>query len=215
MLRVLLADDHAVVRAGLRLVLEAEPDIEVVGEAEDGNHAVELAIETRPDIVLLDITMPGLGGLESISRIKESAPDSQILILTMHNDEGFLRRALASGAAGYVLKQADDRELLVALYCVARGEIYVPPALTLSLLGDLIPQKQRFEMTSKTSLSVRENEVLRLVAQGYTSKEVAEMLQLAVTSVETYRSRAMKKLGLRGRVQLVRYALKAGWLEVE
>jgi DNA-binding NarL/FixJ family response regulator len=212
-LRVLLADDHAVLRAGLRLLLEAREDIEVVGEAEDGRQAIKMANRLQPDVLLLDLTMPGLGGLDALKELRRIQPKCRVLVLTMHNDESFLRRALTSGASGYVLKQADDQELIVALRAVARGEVYVPPALALALLSDLIPQPQRETSSPEVQLSEREEQVIRLVAQGYTSQEVAEQLHLAVTSVETYRSRAMQKLGLRGRVQLVQYALKIGWLK--
>ena len=210
--RVLLVDDHAVLRAGLRLLLDTEIDIEVVGEAENGRQAMQLAQKINPDVIILDLTMPGQGGLDTLKTLRLLNPDCRILVLTMHKDEGYLRRALAAGALGYVLKQSDDQELLVALRAVARDEIYIPPALAPAILGNLIPQPIGETATPKTSLSEREEQVIRLVAQGYTSHEVADQLHLAVTSVETYRSRAMQKLNLRGRVQLVQYALKVGWL---
>jgi DNA-binding NarL/FixJ family response regulator len=213
--RVLLADDHAVLRAGLRLLLEAEPNMVVIGEAADGRQAVTMAQELRPDVLLLDLTMPRLGGLDALGELRRLVPECRVLVLTMHNDEGYLRRALAAGAAGYVLKQADDRELLVALRAVVRGEVYVPPALAPMLLEDLLPQRARVAPSAQECLSDREEEVIRLVAQGYTSQEVADQLSLAVSTVETYRARAMQKLGLHGRVQLVRYALQAGWLREE
>lgn len=212
-IRVLLADDHAVLRAGLRLLLEAREEIVVVGEAEDGRQAIEMVNRLQPDVLLLDLTMPGLGGLDALKELRRLRPKCRVLVLTMHNDESFLRRALTSGASGYVLKQADDQELIVALRAVARGEVYVPPALAPALLSNLIPQPRRETSSPQVQLSEREEQVIRLVAQGYTSQEVADQLHLAVTSVETYRSRAMKKLGLRGRVQLVQYALKIGWLK--
>ncbi|RME05683.1 MAG: DNA-binding response regulator, partial [Anaerolineae bacterium] len=137
-IRVLLVDDHALLRAGLRLLLEAEPDIEVVGEAEDGLTALQLMEEHAPDVLVLDLTMPGLSGLETLQTVRRRWPFCRVLVLTMHNDAGYLRRALSSGASGYVLKQADDQELLVALRAVARGQVYVPPALAPALLGDLI-----------------------------------------------------------------------------
>jgi DNA-binding NarL/FixJ family response regulator len=213
--RVLLVDDHAVLRAGLRLLLDAEVNFEVVGEAQDGHQAMHLAEKLNPDIVILDLTMPRMGGLDTLRSLHQLNPDCRVLVLTMHKDEGYLRRALAAGAKGYVLKQADDQELLVALRAVARDDIYVPPALAPSLLGNLIPQSMEETSFKKTALSEREEQVLRLVAHGYTSQEVSEQLNLAVTTVETYRSRAMKKLELRGRVQLVQYAIHVGWLSQE
>jgi two-component system response regulator NreC len=213
--RVLLVDDHAVLRAGLRLLLDAEVDIEVVGEAEDGRQALQLVQELNPDVVILDLTMPGLGGLDTLRSLHKLSPACRVLVLTMHKDEGYLRRALAAGAMGYVLKQADDQELLVALRAVARDEIFVSPSLAPSLLSNLIPQSLGKTIPPKTLLSEREEQVIRLVAQGYTSQEVAEQLNLAGTTVETYRSRAMRKLELHGRVQLVQYAIQVGWLNQE
>ena len=214
-IRVVLVDDHAVLRAGLQLLLDAESDFEVVGDADNGRQAIQLVQELNPDVVILDLTMPGLGGLDTLRSLHQLYPDCRVLVLTMHKDEGYLRRALAAGAMGYVLKQADDQELLVALRAVARDDIYVPPALAPSLLGNLIPHPVGETTSPKTQLSEREEQVMRLVAQGYTSQEVAEQLNLAVTTVETYRSRAMRKLELRGRVQLVQYAIQVGWLSQE
>jgi len=213
LLRVVIVDDHAVLRTGLRLLLDAESDIEVVGEAGNGQQAIPLVQEIKPDVIILDLTMPGLGGLNTLEELRRLFSFCRVLVLTMHKDEGYLRRALAAGAMGYVLKQSDDQELLVALRAVARGEIYVPPALAPSLLGNLIPHPVGTVDSPKGTLSEREEQVIRLVAQGYTSQEVAEQLHLAVTSVETYRSRAMQKLELRGRVQLVQHALQVGWLK--
>lgn len=214
-IRVLLVDDHAVLRAGLRLLLDAEADIEVVGEAEDGLTTLSLLDELSPDLLILDLTMPGLSGLETLQTIKQRRPFCKVLVLTMHNEESFMRRALSAGASGYVLKQADDQELLVALRAVFRGQIYVSPALTPALLKNLLP-KEKVDATDKINLlSEREEQVIRLVSQGYTSQEVAQQLHLAVTSVETYRSRATQKLGLQGRVELVQFALKQGWLKEE
>lgn len=214
-IRVVLVDDHAVLRAGLQLLLDAESDFEVVGDADNGRQAIQLVQELNPDVVILDLTMPGMGGLDTLRALHQLSPDCRVLVLTMHKDEGYLRRALAAGAMGYVLKQADDQELLVALRAVARDEIYVSPALAPSILGNLIPQSSGHATTPKTPLSEREEQVIRLVAKGYTSQEVAEQLNLADTTVETYRSRAMRKLELHGRVQLVQYAIQVGWLSQE
>lgn len=213
--RVLLVDDHAVLRAGLRLLLNAETDFEVVGEAGDGRQVLHLVEKLDPDLIILDLTMPGLGGLDTLRSLHKLNPNCRVLVLTMHKDQSYLRRALAAGAMGYVLKQADDQELLVALRAVSRDDIYVPPALAPSILGNLIPQPIEATSSQKTPLSEREEQVLRLVAKGYTSQEVSEQLNLAVTTVETYRSRAMRKLELHGRVQLVQYAIQVGWLSQE
>ncbi len=212
-IRILLADDHAVLRAGLRMLLSAEPDMEVVGEADDGQQVQEQAKTLNPDVILLDLTMPGTDGLTALPRLKEIVPQTYILILTMHEDEAYLRRALQNGASGYVLKKAVDTELLSAIHAVMRGEVYVHPAMTKLLLGGILPQ------TSKTtsddtqlwaSLSEREQQVVRGVVRGFTSEEIAEQYHLSVKTVYTYRSRAMIKLELETRAQLVDLAMRLG-----
>ncbi len=206
--RVLLADDHAVLRAGLRLLLDAQPDLQVVGEAGDGGEALALAAQLQPDLILLDLTMPGLSGLEALPAVRKAAPAARILILTMHDDEGYVRQALSHGAAGYVLKKAADGELISAVRAVLRGEVYVHPALTRALLEDLIPAGAgHLPADPWATLSEREQEVLRLVALGHTSAEIADRLSLSVKTVETYRARGMEKLGLRTRAALVQFAL--------
>jgi DNA-binding NarL/FixJ family response regulator len=209
----LLADDHAVLRSGLRLLLEAQPDLKVVGEASDGREAIGLAQSLKPDLILLDLTMPGLGGMAALPLLRKAAPAARILILTMHDDEGYLRQALHNGASGYVLKKAADGELLSAVRAVSRGEIYVQPSMTKSLLEDLLPPSP--DTTSSDpwdALSEREQEVLTLVALGHTSAEIAERLSLSVKTVETYRARGLEKLGLRSRAALVQFALAHGLL---
>lgn len=204
--RILLVDDHAVLRAGLRLLLDVEPDLCVVGEAGDGKAALALAVRLVPDLILLDLTMPGLGGLAAISALRKAAPAARILILTMHDDESYLRQALRDGASGYVLKKAADSELLSAVRAVMRGEIYVHPALTRALLDDLLPASAR-PTDPWAALSEREREVLILVARGHTSAEIAERLALSPKTVETYRLRGMEKLELRSRAALVQFVL--------
>ncbi len=207
--RVLLADDHAVLRAGIRLLLNSQPDFNVVGEAASGIEALTLAEQTQPDLILLDLSMPGLGGLDALPVLRQRAPNTRILILTMHDDPQYLRKALKSGAAGYVLKKAADIELLSAMRAVLRGEVYVHPSMTRSLLEDLIPQGESSdELDLWKGLSDREQEVLRLVALGYTSAEIAARLNLSTKTVETYRARGMEKLGLSNRASLVRFALR-------
>jgi DNA-binding NarL/FixJ family response regulator len=215
--RLLLVDDHVVLRAGLRMLLSVEPDMEVVGEADTGQQAIEQAAALQPDIILLDVTMPDLDGLAALPQLTKVASQARILILTMHQDEAYLRQALQSGAAGYVLKKAADIELLSAIRSVARGELYVHPAMTKLLLGEYLPpspspgdDEQRWQ-----SLSEREQQVVRGVVLGYTSEEIAEKYHLSAKTVYTYRSRAMLKLGLDNRAQLVDLALRLGILGEE
>jgi len=206
--RLLLADDHAVLRSGLRLLLDAQPDLTVIAEAGDGREALRLAADLQPDLILLDLTMPGLGGLEALPMLRKAAPAARILILTMHDDESYLRQALRLGAAGYVLKKAADAELISAVRAVLRGEVYVHPSLTRALLEDLLPAGAAHAPSDPwDSLSEREQAVLRLVALGHTSAEIAERLSLSVKTIETYRARGMEKLGLRSRAALVQFAL--------
>ena len=215
-IRVLIADDHAVLRAGLRMLLDAESDLEVVGEAGDGAEALAQTIELAPDVVLLDVTMPQVGGLEVLRRIRDASPRTRVLILTMHDDEGYLREALAAGGAGYVLKRAADIELLTAIRAVHGGGTYLHAAHT-GVLLESAAHRQRAQPAEEPEphLSQREEQVLRLIALGYTNQQAADMLYLSVKTVETYRARVMAKLDLRNRVELVRYALQRGWLEEE
>ncbi len=215
-IRILLADDHAVLRAGLATLLNARGDMVVVGEAADGAELLALVEEARPDVVLLDLTMPRLGGLETLPLLRQHAPEARVLILTMHNDESYLRQALKKGAAGYVLKKAADVELIAAIQAVMRGDLYVHPSMTRVLVEDMVPMGDRppaVEEDLWATLSDREQEVLRLVALGYTSKEIADQLALSIKTVDTYRARGMEKLGLRNRATLVRFALARGLLE--
>ncbi|ABY33277.1 MAG TPA: DNA-binding response regulator [Chloroflexus aurantiacus] len=202
---ILLVDDHAVLRAGLRLLLDGQPDLRVIGEAEDVRTAVVQATTLQPDLILLDLSLTGSSGLAAIPALRAVAPHSRILVLTMHDDEGYVRQALAAGANGYVLKRAADAELIAAIRAVLRGELYIHPALTRQLLEDLLPQTPA--LNPWESLSEREREVLLLVARGYTAAEIAEQLSLSPKTVETYRTRGMEKLGLRSRAALVQYAL--------
>ncbi|MGQ9612461.1 MAG: response regulator [Chloroflexus sp.] len=202
---ILLVDDHAVLRAGLRLLLDGQPDLRVIGEAEDVRTAVVQATTLQPDLILLDLSLTGSSGLAAIPALRTVAPHSRILVLTMHDDEGYVRQALATGANGYVLKRAADAELIAAIRAVLRGELYIHPALTRQLLEDLLPQTPA--LNPWESLSEREREVLLLVARGYTAAEIAEQLSLSPKTVETYRTRGMEKLGLRSRAALVQYAL--------
>jgi two-component system response regulator NreC len=216
-IRLLIADDHTVLRAGLTMLLNAQPDIEVVGEATDGREAVEKARALRPDVVLMDITMPGVGGLEATKQICRALPKTKVLVLTMHDDESYLKQFLQAGAAGYVLKKAADTELTDAIRAVYRGDVFVYPSLTKALLNDYLgtPSAAQKEEEEKELLSEREREVLKLIALGYTHQQIADRLYLSIKTVETYKTRLMEKLNLRGRADLVRYALSRGWLESE
>lgn len=211
--RILLADDHAVLRAGLRLLLEAQPDLKVVGEAGDGREAMRLAEELKPELILLDLTMPGLSGMETLPALKKLLPAARILILTMHDDVSYLRQALSRGASGYVLKKAADNELISAVRAVLRGEVYVQPSMNKALLNDLLPHESAATPSDPwESLSEREQEVITLVALGHTSAEIAERLSLSAKTVETYRARGMEKLNLRSRAALVQFAIARGLL---
>lgn len=210
-IRILIADDHGVLRAGLRALLRAEPDLKVVGEAADGNAVLRLAHELRPDIVLLDVSMPGLGGIETTTRLRRLLPEARILILTIHEDEGLLREAIRAGAAGYIIKRAAESELINAIHVVWRGDIYIHPSLNRALLRDLSPV-QAPDTPSVESLTPREVDVLRLIARGYTSRQIAEVLNISARTVEGHRANLTNKLSLHSRVDLVNYAEEHGLL---
>jgi two-component system response regulator NreC len=212
--RVLLADDHAVLRSGLRLLLTSQNEFEVIGEASSGSETLTLAEQLQPDLILLDLSMPALGVLDALPVLRKLVPSARILILTMHDDPQYLRQALKHGASGYVLKKAADAELLSAMRGVLRGEVYVHPSMTRILLEDMLPESQSTsEKDAWSSLSEREQEVLKMVALGHTSAEIASQLNLSAKTVETYRTRGMEKLGLRTRAALVRFALQNGLIK--
>jgi two-component system response regulator NreC len=212
-IRIVIADDHAVMRAGLRLLLNDQADMEVVGEAGDGWETVDRAVSLKPDIVLLDISMPGMSGLEAANEIRRRAPEIKLLVLTMHDDEAYLRQFLQAGASGYVVKKAADTELVAAIRAVQRGESFIYPSLTRVLIDSYTQRRETPEpRRSGDELTPRETEVLRLVAQGYTSQQIADHLSISVNTVETHRAHIMEKLGLRGRAQLFRYAVARGLL---
>jgi len=211
-MRILIVDDHGVLRAGLRSLLNAEPDLQVVGEAADGRTGLRLAGELSPDLVLMDISMPGMSGIQVTRQLKETLPSTRVLILTLHEDESLLREAIRAGASGYILKQAVEAELISAIHAVGRGDLYIHPAMTRALLKDVSPLLASEENPTEP-LSPRELEVLRLVAQGHTNRQVAETLHLSVRTVESHRANLMNKLGLSSPAQLVRYAIEHGLLE--
>ncbi len=215
-IRIVLADDHAVLRAGLKSLLSAEADLEVVGEAGDGAVCVELVADLDPDVVVMDINMPTCSGLEALPMIRERAPDCKVLVLTMYDDPGYLRTILESGGAGFLLKQSAAEELLTAIRAVHEGGVYVSPRHTKLLLEDTLdtrqePTDQKHERYN--SLSEREAEIFELTALGHSNTEIADMLYLSVKTVETYKARMMRKLDLHSRATLVRLALELGVLQ--
>ncbi len=214
-IRVVLADDHGIVRAGLRALLDDQPDIHVVGEAADGPTAVQVTLETKPAVVISDLSMPG-GGLEAIRAITELGLPTRVLVLTVHAEERYLLPVLEAGGSGYVRKSSAHTDLLDAIRTVARGEVFLDPAATKTLLrGYLGRVRTGDELDLGEVLSDREKEVVRLTAEGHTAQQAGEILSLSPKTIETYRHRAMQKLGLTNRAELVRYALRAGLLNGE
>lgn len=208
---ILIADDHAVLRAGLRMLLDAQPDMVVVGDVGSGAELLARAETLRPALILLDLSMPGLGGLQVLPLLRKMVPQTRILVLTMHDDESYLAQALRDGASGYVLKKAADSELVAAIHAVMRGDVYVHPSFNRSLLDDILPAEASTGSPWE-GLSEREREVLLLVARGYTSAKIGEQLSISPKTVDTYRARGMEKLGVRSRAALVQFALSHGLL---
>jgi DNA-binding NarL/FixJ family response regulator len=204
-IRILIADDHVLVRSGLRALLGADADLEVVGEAGDGTETLRLAAELAPDLVLLDVSMPGESGIETAERLKEAHPELAVLFLTMHEEEGLLHEALRAGAAGYVIKRAEASELFQAIRAASRGDIYVHPAMTRGLLRQPVTTHHR-RGAPAPALTARELGVLRLLARGNTNRQIAGLLGLSTRTVESHRANLMGKLGLTSRVELVEYA---------
>jgi two-component system, NarL family, response regulator NreC len=211
-IRVLVVDDHAVVRAGLRRVLDAEDDIETVGEAATAERAVFEAIETKPDVGLLDVMMPETTGIEGMPALLQAAPDVKVLVLSMQDDPRYVREAFDAGASGYVLKEAADTEVVGAIRAVAAGEQYVHPSLGAKLFAAESEERRRAE---QDPLSEREREVLHLLALGHTNQEIAKQLFISVRTAETHRAHIMQKLRLSTRAELVRYALEHGFLDAD
>ncbi len=208
-IRVLLADDHTIVRQGLKLILAAQPDFEVVGEAANGREAAELAEKLRPDIVLMDVQMPELNGIEATRRMVTANSRVKVLVLSMHKEALYVREVLKAGARGYILKDAIDTELLSAMRSVARGDGYISPAVSGALLTDYREQSSN----PLDTLSTREREVLQLIAEGKTNKEVATKLNLSVYTVDSHRGKIMEKLNLHSAGELVRFAMKNGLVD--
>ncbi len=209
-LRVLIVDDHSVVRVGIRSLLETETDMEVVGEATRGEEALEKVRKLHPELVLMDIAMPGMNGIEATRRIKEEFPDICVLVLTMHDDEEYFLPVLRAGASGYVLKEAEPKELLHAIQVVINGEAFLSPAVTRSVLEALFTTKDKVEDEKHGKLTTREKEILRLAAAGQRNREIAQTLFLSIRTVEKHRQSVMRKLGLSKREELTKFAIRKG-----
>jgi DNA-binding NarL/FixJ family response regulator len=214
-LRILLADDHETVRAGLKMIVNAQADMEVVGEACDGRAAVASAQELLPDIVVMDVSMPHLNGLKATEKLMACCPQVHVLALTRHTDDGYLQQILRAGASGYVLKQSPPAELLHAIRAVAAGGKYLDPSVTGKVMGTYAGRSAslRGDAQRGRDLSDREAEVLRHIAWGYSNKEIAARLELSVKTVEAHKANAMKRLGMTSRIDIVRFALLQGWLQ--
>jgi DNA-binding NarL/FixJ family response regulator len=211
-LRIFLADDHVVLREGLRSLVNAQADMNVVGEAGNGRAALLKARELQPDVIIMDVSMPDLNGIQVTERLKRDCQKIMVLVLTAHDDSGYLRQLLEVGASGYVLKKAAAEELIKAIRVVAAGGVYLDPALAGKVVGGYLGRRRLGSKPQGNEISEREAEVLRLVAWGYTNKEVAGYLRISVKTVETHKANLMQKLDLKSRVEMVRYALRQGWL---
>ncbi len=211
--RILLADDHVLVRRGLRLVLDAEADLEVVAEAGDGAEAIKLALEAEPDLAIIDISMPRMTGLQAVSELKRRRPQLRALILSMHENERYLYEALTAGASGYVLKSAADRDLVQACRAAMRGEAFLYPGAMTSLIEDYLRQARDQESVREDPLTAREQEVVKLIAESYSTKQIAEALVISEKTVDRHRANILEKLGMHDRVELTRYAIRRGLVE--
>jgi DNA-binding NarL/FixJ family response regulator len=212
-LRILLAEDHHTVREGIKLLVNAQPDMEVVGEAENGEIAVNQAAKLEPDMVIMDVSMPVMNGLKATRMLRSRHPDVMILALTRHSDDGYLQQLLGAGANGYVLKQSAPKELINAIRAVGSGQAYLDPALTQRVLGGYAVRSSSMRGEGKKELSTREIEILKLISFGHSNKEIATRLDLSVKTVEAHKANAMRKLGITGRIDIVKYAILQNWLE--
>jgi DNA-binding NarL/FixJ family response regulator len=211
--RVLLADDHAVVRSGLRMVLDEQPDIEVVAEAGDGAGAVQKALELPLDLAILDVSMPRMTGLQAVAELHRRRPELRVLILSMHDNEQYFFEALKAGASGYVLKSAANRDLVEAVRASMRGEPFLYPGAVTAVMRDYLERARNGEPTPQDPLTPREQEVIKLIAEGHTSDEIAEMLVISKKTVERHRANILEKLAMRNRVELTRYAIRRGLVD--
>lgn len=212
-LRIFLVEDHETIRDGLKLLLNSQSDMEVVGEADNGRAAVHLAEQFLPDVVVMDISMPEVNGFQATKKLKERCPQAKVLILTRHTEPVYLQELLQAGASGYVLKQSKSEELIRAILAVAAGQAYLDPAITERAVTQLRESGQVARKVPKANLTAREADVLRLIALGYVNKEVAARLNLSIKTVEAHKSNAMSKMGMKSRVDIVRYAMLQDWLQ--
>lgn len=213
MLQILLVEDHEIVREGVKLLVDSQDDMQVVGEAANGETAIKKAAELQPDIIVMDVSMPELNGLKATKRIKKIHPNIKILTLTRHTDDGYIQQLIQAGASGYVLKQSAPNELINAIRFVAEGKSYLDPALTERVMGGYLSQSTARKNAAKVQITDRETEVIRMIAWGYSNKEIAEKIQLSVKTIEAHKANAMRKLGMSSRIDIVRYAILQGWME--
>lgn len=213
-IKVVVADDHAIVREGVRMILAREQDIVVVGEAGDGQQALDLVASLRPHVVIMDISMPGMGGIEATQRVKANHPEVQVLALTMHEDETYVFQLLRAGAAGYVLKRAAAQDLVQAVRAAAKGEAFLYPSIARKVVEDYLKRVESGEERERyDGLTTREKEILTLIAQGLSNQQIAEKLYISIKTVQTHRAHILEKLGLHDRTELVRYAIRKGLIQ--
>ena len=213
-IKVVVADDHAIVREGVRMILAREQDIEVVGEAGDGQQALDLVASLRPQVVIMDISMPGMGGIEATQLVKAKHPEVQVLVLTMHEDETYVFQLLRAGAAGYVLKRAAAQDLVQAVRAAAKGEAFLYPSIARKVVEDYLRRVETGEERERyDGLTTREKEILTLIAQGLSNQQIAEKLYISIKTVQTHRAHILEKLGLHDRTELVRYAIRKGLIQ--
>ena len=213
-IRLLLADDHQIVRAGLRMLFQAESDMEIVGEVDTGEDALRAVGELKPDVVIMDVAMPGMSGIEATRRIKEISPDTAVLAVTMHEDEQYFFEMLNAGASGYVPKRAAPDDLVSAIRVVSQGEVFLYPSLAKYLVKDFLHRVESGGVPAGEELTPREREVLTYIAEGYTNREIADALVISVKTVDRHRENIMRKLNLHSRVELVKYAIEKGLISV-
>jgi len=212
-LRIVLAEDHNTVREGIKLLVNAQEDMEVIGEAGDGEAAIELVKKLNPDIVLMDISMPVLNGLKAAKKLRSLYPDIKILTLTRHTDDGYLRQLISAGANGYVLKQSAPSELINAIRSVGSGRSFLDPSVTQKVMGGYASGRTSLRGENKGELSARESEILKYIAFGFSNKEIAARVDLSIKTIEAHKANAMRKLGISSRIDIVKYAILQNWLQ--